>query len=424
MKKHLEKLSKIVNECEEKIEGNCYTYDLKNEPARELKSKQENLSLFSKNCSMILEIGFGAGHSSLFFLHHNSSVKVVSIDIGLHSYSYACYDYLKESYGDRIEVIFMDSMNISSNSYLQSFQFDGLHIDGSTQNKMYIYDLLNSLHLIKNGALVIFDDTQNKEIELFMEKCKSSVLFKVPNLSFQTTKMYKHEILQYIKPRIKIVSLAFGDEYRQTWKYGIESKHLYCQKWNYHFVDEDQHLDKDRPVAWSKIKLVEREMNEFTDFVIWLDADTWIMNQRHTIEEFLLCMPKDKWLMLGEDVSKNINSGVFFIKNCDESKLFLKDVYQQTQFMNHCWWEQQAIIHIFSKYKDFVQKIPREYIRLFNAYDKMTDTEYYYKDGDFLVHLPGRKKQIFKYNHISKYRKMYPENQTWSLLTSYLSSSS
>ncbi len=422
IKKHLEKLSKIVRECSEEIEGNCYTYDLKNKPAPELKPKQENLSLFSKNCSMILEIGFGAGHSSLFFLENNPSVKVISIDIGNHAYSYVCYDYLKKMYKDRLEVIFMDSIDISSNSYLKSFQFDGLHIDGSNKNKMHIYDLLSSIHLLKNNALVIFDDTQCKEVQLFLDKCKSSILFQIPNTSFQLTKMYKHEILQYIKPRIKIVSLAFGDAYRQTWKYGIESKHLYCQKWNYRFVDEDQHLDKDRPVAWSKIKLVEREMDESTDIVIWLDADTWIMNSRHTMEEFLLCMPKDKWLMLGEDVSKNINSGVFFIKNCDESKLFLKDVYQQTQFMNHCWWEQKAIIHLLPKYKNVVHRIPREFIRLFNAYDKVTDEIHFYQDGDFLVHLPGNKKQVFKYNCIYQHRKLYPEMQTWRLLTSYLSS--
>ena len=83
---HLKKISELVNETGEAIEGNCYTFHLRNEMAPKLKSKQENLSLFAKQCSFILEIGFNAGHSSLFFLESNPDVKVISIDIGFHSY--------------------------------------------------------------------------------------------------------------------------------------------------------------------------------------------------------------------------------------------------------------------------------------------------------------------------------------------------
>ena len=422
MKQYLEKLSELVNECKEEIEGNCFTYHLKNKPAPELKTKQDNLCLFAKNCNYILEIGFNAGHSSLLFLESNPDVKVISIDIGLHQYSYVCYDYLKSLYSDRIEVIFMNSLHISSNEYLKQFQFDGFHLDGWHDDLMYIYDLINTLHLLSNGALIIMDDTQSKEIEHFTNICKSSILFKEPEVVFQKTKMYKHEIFQYQKPRIKIVSLAHGDTYRENWKYGIESKYRYCKKWNYSFIEESKNLDTERPIAWSKIKLLQREMDETCDIIIWLDADTWIMNDRHIIEEFLICMSKDKWMMIGEDVSKNINSGVFFLKNCPESKLFLNEVYQQTQFINDCWWEQRAIIHVLPKYKSFVKIIPRDYIRMFNAYDKVTDDKYYYQNGDFLIHLPGNKKNIFKYNAIYKYRTFYHEKETWQLLTQYLHS--
>lgn len=414
---YLDQLCHIVNSTGEKLEGNCYTYHETTTPAHQLRSKQDNLRLLATKCTHILEIGFNAGHSAMLFLLANPNVKVTTIDIGDHMYVYPCANYMKTLFPDRFEIIYANSIQMSSLSELQKNTYDGLHIDGSKADRMHIFDFLNSLCYLKDECYVIYNDSQNHNVKQFYELCKNSILFhECPE--FQDTQMYEHKILKMKRPRIKMVSVAHGEKYRELMKYGLESKYEYCKKHNYPFVDECNSLDSSRPIAWSKIKLIEREMEDY-DIIMWIDADTIIMNPAHRLEEFLILMKKDTWFLIGEDISKVPNAGVFFIRNCQESKDFLKDVYQQEYCINHPWWEQKAIIDLVPKYRNNMVIVPHEFIRIFNSYDMVTDPHNYYQHGDFILHLAGNKAPLEKYNQIYIARKNYYENKTWNLLARF-----
>ena len=52
---------------------------------------------------------------------------------------------------------------------------------------------------------------------------------------------------------------------------------------------ERSRLDKDRPHAWGKIKVVEQQLSQpdGPEWVMWFDCDTYFMNMTVTIESVL-----------------------------------------------------------------------------------------------------------------------------------------
>ena len=61
---------------------------------------RKNESKYSVN---VLEIGFGAGFAAVYFLFTNLNLRITCIDEGYHRYSYACFEKIREHFGeDRI----------------------------------------------------------------------------------------------------------------------------------------------------------------------------------------------------------------------------------------------------------------------------------------------------------------------------------
>jgi predicted O-methyltransferase YrrM len=85
-----------------------------------------------------------------------------------------------------------------------------------------------------------------------------------------------------------------------------------------------------------------------------------------------------------------INSGVFFIKNCDWSKEFLKNVYARTDCINKIWPEQIAIAEELEKPENspFAKIVPN---RLFNSFSADIGSPHSssFNSGDFIAHFAG-----------------------------------
>ena len=104
-----------------------------------------------------------------------------------------------------------------------------------------------------------------------------------------------------------------------------------------------------------------------------------------------MLLPRSKDIMLGVDLN-NINAGVFLIKNSEIAKEFLNETYAQEDLIHNGWWEQSAMIRLFeSKYSSIVHKIPRKFIRIFNAYTSNIDNVYPHEPNDFVIHFAGVK---------------------------------
>ena len=193
--------------------------------------------------------------------------------------------------------------------------------------------------------------------------------------------------------KIALCSLAIGEHFKDEVRYGIIGKKIYCYKHSYSFRDDEDVYDTSRPIAWSKINLAlkclnekDNEGNNKFDYVVWMDADTNIMDFEHKLEDFIHRLMDGMDVMVAQDF-KEINTGVIFIKNTEWSKMFLNYVYSLTEFLNYSHWEQDAIIHIYeNRLIECHSHIKRLYClqsREFNPYYQV------YRYGDFLIHFAG-----------------------------------
>jgi hypothetical protein len=117
------------------------------------------------------------------------------------------------------------------------------------------------------------------------------------------------------------------------------------------------------------------------DWVFWSDTDSLILRGDIRLEEFV----DDNYdlVICHEDVGMglyNINVGQMMFKNTEWSMSFLREVWNQTQFLNDKLPEQRAMIHLLWS-QDLSDHVLTVTQRRFNSYPLN------YRRGDFLIHL-------------------------------------
>ena len=197
--------------------------------------------------------------------------------------------------------------------------------------------------------------------------------------------------------KIAVVSLAYGKAYSACLKPMIERNRQYCETQGYDFIlGGDSIVDKSRPISWSKILVIQKVLADY-DWILWVDADAAVMNHSiridHLFKEFL---DREKYLILTKDGAKNINFGVFLLKNIKWSFELLKLIWDQKQFINHKWWENRALIHLYFNnlnVKAYTHLITDNGLR-FNCFPHFND----YKEGDFIIHFAGLRGEVLEEN--------------------------
>lgn len=184
---------------------------------------------------------------------------------------------------------------------------------------------------------------------------------------------------------IAVLTIASGGDYQKCVKLGTDSKRDYCQKHGYDFIFCEAQVDPSRSIYWSKLLLALQVLEtDAYQWIVWLDADTIIMNQDIPLEDII---DKNVNFSIGKDWN-GINSGVFYLRSCEWSRQFLTDVYSRTDCLSHHWPEQIAMareIEENPEYGPLVKIVPQ---RLFNSYPHETSSSLAstYQPGDFLIH--------------------------------------
>ena len=116
--------------------------------------------------------------------------------------------------------------------------------------------------------------------------------------------------------KIAVCSFVIGDRYKDIVKYGIQTRINYCKKHNYDYIDDESVYDRSRKIEWSKILIVQKYLSQY-DFLVWIDADTFIMNDNVTLESLIEKYlegdyPKDLMYTVGHGW---VNNGIIFIRN-------------------------------------------------------------------------------------------------------------
>ena len=121
-------------------------------------------------------------------------------------------------------------------------------------------------------------------------------------------------------------------------RYTLPNHYAYGKKYGYTVIDQSKLLDSTRPPAWSKIRAVQAMLTLYQcEWVLWLDADTVIMNSSIPLESILpfqdLKENQAIDLIVTTDRRYTANSGVWLIRNSEWSKQFLRD-----------WWNLKSYV--------------------------------------------------------------------------------
>jgi hypothetical protein len=180
------------------LEGNIYSLNTHTSYYKYFSEKQKNIVSCGSNLkpnSEILEIGFNSGFSALLLLlSSDSSVKITCVDINFHKYTMPCFDIIKKMFGDRIELICGNSMDILPTL---SKKYDLIHIDGCHLTEIAEVDIKNSLSLIKDNGIIIMDDIDFKDLNIVWNKYVTS--HNLIDVDFDILKCQFHSIKRYNK---------------------------------------------------------------------------------------------------------------------------------------------------------------------------------------------------------------------------------
>jgi mannosyltransferase OCH1-like enzyme len=190
-----EHLFPIIEEINEPLEGNLFTYNLTRQYFDEFKLKQKNVIKLTNfdNVKKILEIGFNSGFSAVLFLNSNPNINITCVDIGIHQYTIPCYNKIKEFYGDRIKLLIGSSLTVVP--YINN-NFDLIHIDGAHDPIIAREDIINSYYKANDKCLIIMDDCDIPHLNTIWNELSSA--FEFNNIDDLFVNKY-HDIKQVNK---------------------------------------------------------------------------------------------------------------------------------------------------------------------------------------------------------------------------------
>jgi hypothetical protein len=116
----------------------------------------------------------------------------------------------------------------------------------------------------------------------------------------------------------------------------LENKKRYCLKHNYDFIVANDIIDRTRPVAWSKLMAVLRQLNTH-DTVFYLDMDAIVMNTSVSLEALLdnqHIFPSHQYLLMTSDWN-GVNTGAFLARNSSWTQAFLRAAWSQVIISCH-----------------------------------------------------------------------------------------
>ncbi len=196
-------------------------------------------------------------------------------------------------------------------------------------------------------------------------------------------------------PRIAILTLVIGADYKRNLAPCLESKRKYAAKHGYtYFEGGEEFWDRERPIAWSKIRFWQHILKTYAgqyDYYWISDADVLITNDALKLEDHVLpLMPSTADLMMNYDACHHINSGNMLMRPTPWIDRFLDNVWNRKEALYHIWWENKAMIDELEMSEEAQRKIfINKQHHLFNAYIGGHKGERLWQPGDLLVHFAG-----------------------------------
>jgi lipopolysaccharide biosynthesis glycosyltransferase len=211
-------------------------------------------------------------------------------------------------------------------------------------------------------------------------------------------------------PRVKIAfcSIFAGDKY--TWgdrvNYGLRSIQEYCRKKGYDCIIKTESLDSSLPPHFSKMLLALDLLSDCRyHYVVWIDADIMIMNQKIDFTKFIEDNMGTNDMMLSRDISGHINTGMWVIRNTEASKTLLHATYKLTELRDRKYEDQDVFNQIYNRNLFEAQSrckiFPADQQHLMNCCVGLFEWEY------FLIHFMSLSKEGLQ----EAYEIFYPDRK-------------
>ena len=174
----------------------------------------------------------------------------------------------------------------------------------------------------------------------------------------------------------------------------FETLKKYCNKWNYKCVLQREVLDDTRAPAWSKIKLLQREMknNPTIPYIVWIDDDILITNDKIDFSELIKDYSFHYVLVCEDVVWSPFNTGIIVCKNNEETYNYFNEIWdlcEQYPDKKHSGlWEQDIMVIHDTMNPNLITKIPHNIIQSFHR-DHTLPNDKKWKMGDFSAHFTG-----------------------------------
>jgi predicted O-methyltransferase YrrM len=139
-----------------------------------------------------MEIGFNAGFSTLLMLLSNERMHITCLDLGEHSYTLPCYKKLKETFGERINIIIGDSRKTIEKI---TDNYDLIHIDGGHSDEVATSDFMHSYRLSREGTTLIMDDYDLPNLHKLWDTFIKKYKLKPLNINIYDS---PHHIIKYV----------------------------------------------------------------------------------------------------------------------------------------------------------------------------------------------------------------------------------
>ena len=129
------------------------------------------------------------------------------------------------------------------------------------------------------------------------------------------------------------------------------NKH-YCEKHNFKLILSTNKKLQNRHSAWERLLLLLDNIANF-DYLVWVDADAFFYEDAKNIVEIINAHPNINFIFSNDIGDKNINTGVFIVKNSEYSVKFLnKWLYDEELYKKNPhpgWWDQGVLIDMYNR---------------------------------------------------------------------------
>ena len=111
------------------------------------------------SANFVMEIGFNAGNSALYFLNKCPNAKMISVDLGLHSYVFYSKLFIDTKFPGRHLLLTGDSyQQVKTLCDFTNQKFDYIFIDGHHSYVSAHYDITNCRNLSSKDTKIILDN--------------------------------------------------------------------------------------------------------------------------------------------------------------------------------------------------------------------------------------------------------------------------